>query len=139
MSCITSTQLVLAPGLLKHQGVEMAWAGAAIERTFLKLWLNFKKRQWYGFSPSPREHPCPVQVSCMHTSDTWLCPFRLCDFFLSWRSYQGSFLHQLVAFSFSFALPNIFHIWISDFCFLLFSCQALSRGSQSCSLFPAAL
>lgn len=80
---------------------------------FLFFFFKKKRKQWCVFFPSPREHPCPAKVSCMHTSDTWLCPFRLCDFFLSWRSCQGSFLHHLVALSFSFALPNIFHIRVS--------------------------
>lgn len=71
-SYITNTKPVLAPSLLKHQEVEMAWAGAAIQRIFLKPWLN----SGVAFSPISQEH-------------------------------------HLVASSFSFALPNIFHIRVS--------------------------
>lgn len=40
MSGISSMQAILAPGAIKHQGAETAWAGTAIERDILKAWPN---------------------------------------------------------------------------------------------------
>lgn len=42
MSSISNMQAVLAPGSIKHQGVETAWAGTATVRDILKTWPNLR-------------------------------------------------------------------------------------------------
>lgn len=111
----------------------MAWAGTAIERNFWKPWLNL----WtFGFCNARSEFPLffffkkkrketvvrffPISQGISLPSKGELHAHLIrgfvllgCNFFLSRRSCQGSFLHHLVALSFSFALPNIFHIRVS--------------------------
>lgn len=40
MSSISNMQTIPAPGTIKYQGVETAWADTAIEGNILKPWPN---------------------------------------------------------------------------------------------------